>query len=103
VIRFCGDATLDPPVAWRSAYARSCPWTRPSRVSILDLVEWIGPTPRRYAEVLEAWRTSCPRLPVWEEAHNRGFIKRDPASGSGFITVSGAGRRHLSSHRLMPA
>ena len=32
---------------------------------ILDLLEWVGPDPRSYAEVMEAWRTSCPRLPVW--------------------------------------
>jgi hypothetical protein len=32
---------------------------------ILDLLEWIGPNPRPYAEVLEAWRTSCPRLAMW--------------------------------------
>jgi hypothetical protein len=31
---------------------------------VLDLLEWIGPHPRPYAEVPEAWRTSCPRLPV---------------------------------------
>jgi D-3-phosphoglycerate dehydrogenase / 2-oxoglutarate reductase len=41
---------------------------------ILDLLEWIGPRSRPYAEVVEAWRTSCPRLPVWEEANQRGFI-----------------------------
>ena len=41
---------------------------------ILDLLEWIGPRSRPYAEVMEAWRTSCPRLPVWEEANARGFI-----------------------------
>jgi D-3-phosphoglycerate dehydrogenase / 2-oxoglutarate reductase len=35
---------------------------------ILDLLEWMGASPRPYAEVLEAWRTSCPHLPVWEEA-----------------------------------
>ena len=39
---------------------------------ILDLLAWIGPNTRPYAEVLEAWRTSCPRLPVWEEANERG-------------------------------
>lgn len=33
---------------------------------VLDLMEWIGRTPRPYPEVMEAWRTSCPRLPVWE-------------------------------------
>jgi hypothetical protein len=41
---------------------------------ILDLLEWIGPQPRPYVQVLEAWRTSCPRLPVWEEANQRGYI-----------------------------
>ncbi len=30
---------------------------------VLDLLKWIGPRPRSYAEVLEAWRTSCPRCP----------------------------------------
>src|SRR5438094_6136382 len=40
---------------------------------ILDLLEWIGPESRPYAEVIEAWRTSCPRLPVWEEANQRGL------------------------------
>jgi hypothetical protein len=35
---------------------------------VLDLLEWLGPDPRPYGEVLDAWRTSCPRLPAWEEA-----------------------------------
>lgn len=42
---------------------------------ILDLLEWIGPSPRPYAEVMAAWRTSCPRLPVWEEANTRGYLE----------------------------
>ena len=49
---------------------------------ILDLLEWMGPNPRPYAEALEAWRTSCPRLPVWEEATDRGFIARHRAPGA---------------------
>jgi hypothetical protein len=43
---------------------------------ILDLLEWIGPNPRPYRDVLEAWRTWCPALPVWEDANDRGFIAR---------------------------
>ena len=50
---------------------------------ILDLLEWMGPNPRPYAEVLEAWRTSCPHLPVWEDANERGFIVRRHAPGRG--------------------
>jgi hypothetical protein len=42
---------------------------------ILDLLEWIGPDPKPYAEVIAAWRTSCPRLPVWEDANDRGFVE----------------------------
>ena len=47
----------------------------PVQALIVDLLEWIGPGTRPYSEVMEAWRTSCPRLPVWEEANARGFIR----------------------------
>ena len=67
---------------------------------ILDLLDWMGPDPRPYAEVLEAWRTSCPRLPVWEEAGDRGFIARHHAPGRGaLVSVSAAGAEHLSARR----
>jgi hypothetical protein len=48
---------------------------------ILDLLEWIAARPRTYSEVMDAWRTSCPRLAVWEEANDRGFVARKAVSG----------------------
>jgi hypothetical protein len=67
---------------------------------VLDLLEWLEPAPRPYAEVMEAWRTSCPRLPVWEEANARGFLERRRDATSGvLITVSPRGRAHLRTHR----
>jgi len=66
---------------------------------ILDLLEWIGPAPRPRADVLEAWGTSCPRLPVWEDANERGFITRQ----GGLVAVSTAGTRHLRTHRVASA
>ena len=67
---------------------------------ILDLLEWIGPNPRPYAEVLEAWRTSCPRFPVWEDANDRGFVARHHAPGGRtLVSVSAAGSVHLRKHR----
>jgi D-3-phosphoglycerate dehydrogenase len=67
---------------------------------ILDLLEWLGTTPRPYAEVMDAWRTSCPRLPVWEEANERGFLARHRVTGTGeFVTVSATGRAYLGQHR----
>ncbi len=67
---------------------------------VLDLLEWIGPSPRPYLEVLEAWRTSCPRLPVWEDATAQGFIDRrfDPERGD-TVSVSASGLAHLQRSR----
>jgi hypothetical protein len=59
---------------------------------VLDLLEWIGPRPKPYVEVIEAWRTSCPRLPVWEEANARGYIVHQHVDGTGaLVSVSPAG------------
>ena len=67
---------------------------------ILDLLEWIGPDRRPYAETLEAWRTSCPRFPVWEDATDRGFIERHHERGRGaLVSVSASGAEHLRRHR----
>ena len=67
---------------------------------VLDLIEWIGPGGRPAAEVLEAWRTSCPRLPVWEEANDRGFVVRLRGNGGETIAVSDAGLEYLRQSRL---
>jgi hypothetical protein len=67
---------------------------------ILDLLEWIGPRPRPYREVMEAWRTSCPRLPVWEDANERGYIEHHHAAGSeAMVSVSPGGREFLVRRR----
>jgi hypothetical protein len=66
---------------------------------ILDLLEWIGPETRPYSEVIDAWRTSCPRLPVWEEATDRGFVVRAHRNGGGpAVSVSAIGRAFLAEH-----
>jgi hypothetical protein len=70
---------------------------------VLDLLEWLGSSPRPYAEVLDAWRTSCPRLPVWEEANERGFIERASEPGRGpCVSVSRAGTEHLRKAQRWP-
>jgi hypothetical protein len=67
---------------------------------ILDLLEWIGPNPRPYAETLEAWRTSCPRLPIWEDANDLGLVTCHHAAGHGaMISVSAAGIELLRKDR----
>ncbi len=63
---------------------------------MLDLVEWIAARPRMYAEVMDAWRTSCPRLPVWEDAVDLGFVVRVHRDGASvMVDVTAAGRAFL--------
>jgi hypothetical protein len=62
---------------------------------ILDLLEFVARDERSYAEVMEAWRTSCPRLPVWEDANDRGLIAREIESGREIIRITLAGRALL--------
>lgn len=63
---------------------------------VLDLVEWVARKPRAYAEVMEAWRTSCPRLPVWEDAVDRQLVAREYRNGESLVVVTAAGREFLS-------
>jgi hypothetical protein len=72
----------------------------PVEALVPDLLDWIGQQPRPYTEVMDAWRTSCPRLPVWEEANARGYLSREhPAHGGTLVAVSAAGRAHLQAKR----
>jgi D-3-phosphoglycerate dehydrogenase len=67
---------------------------------ILDLVEWLASGPRPYGEVIDAWRSSCPRLTVWEEATERGLVALRTAPG-GALTVEAteAGRAAVTAAR----
>ena len=62
----------------------------PADALILQLLEWIAARPRSYAEVIDVWRTSCPRLTIWEDACGNGLIDYDPQQ-SRLVSVSGKG------------
>ena len=66
---------------------------------VLDFVEWIAGKPRPYAEVIETWRTSCPRLTIWEDAVDRGYVARQPVAGRGvLVTITEGGEAFLRAH-----
>jgi D-3-phosphoglycerate dehydrogenase len=48
---------------------------------ILDLLEWVSRKERTYQETMDAWRTSCPQLPIWEDANDRGLVAMAPVNG----------------------
>jgi len=71
---------------------------------VLDLVEWVAKEPRPYASVIDAWRTSCPRLTVWEDAVDRGLVKREPTPGKTTqVVVTATGEDFLREHGRLPA
>ena len=59
---------------------------------IVDLLEWVEVRPRTYEETLNAWRTSCPRLPVWEDANDRGLVETISENGSSLVRATSQGR-----------
>ena len=59
---------------------------------ILDLLEWVTKRDRTYEEIMEAWRTSCPRLPVWEEANDRSLVVRKNVNGRCVVRIASSGR-----------
>jgi len=66
---------------------------------VLDLVEWIARAPRPYSEVIETWRTSCPRLTIWEDAVEAGYVARQNRAGAGpMVMVTEDGERLLRAH-----
>jgi len=64
---------------------------------ILDFLHWLDAEPRAYAEVMDAWRTSCPRLTVWEDAVDQGLVERRREDGATIIALTIEGRRALAS------
>jgi hypothetical protein len=72
-----------------------------NKALVLDLVEWIAAGARPYAEVMDAWRTSCPRLTIWEDAVDLGFVVRVHRDDAGaMVDVTAAGRAFLRAERV---
>ena len=67
---------------------------------ILDLLEWLVRRDRSYGEVMDAWRTSCPRLPVWEDANDRGLVMKEQVQGRCIVRITSSGLALLEQRRL---
>jgi len=75
--------------------------TLPAELLIRQFLEWVAARPRCYADVMEAWRTSCPRLPVWEAAVDGDLVCIEYASGHAMsdcaVVLTARGRDALDS------
>ena len=70
---------------------------------IFDLLEWVARGDRSYEETMNAWRTSCPKLPVWEDANDRGLVFRHDVNGRSMVTITSAGLALLEQRKLSKA
>jgi hypothetical protein len=64
----------------------------------LELLAWISERPRSYAETMEAWKSQCPRLTVWEDAIADGLV----TVGRDGVLLTSGGQRALTAASLNP-
>ena len=70
---------------------------------VLDLLQWLEETPKPYTDVMDAWRTSCPRLTVWEDAIDAGYLEKRLSGATLMVAITDRGRRHLARNRSAAA
>lgn len=70
------------------------------RLLQLQFLAWVAERPRSYAETLDAWRTSCPRLPVWEDATGAGWVQLQTGRR---VVLTAKGRAVLETADVRPS
>ncbi len=64
---------------------------------LYDMLAWLAQGPHPYADVMDAWRTSCPRLTVWEDAVERGLVEHARIDRIAMVQITSEGRAFLAS------
>jgi hypothetical protein len=66
----------------------------------LQFLAWIGERPRSYAEAMDAWRSTCPRLSIWDDAVRGGRIAFEGSEKTTMkdsrVALTGRGRALLN-------
>jgi len=70
----------------------------PESVSLLmlEFLTWVSSRRRTYAEAMEAWRSTCPRQTVWEDALTDGVIEVGGTLHKSEVTLTPRGRAILN-------
>jgi hypothetical protein len=63
----------------------------------LQLLAFVAEGNRTYGETMEAWRSTCPRMPIWEDAVRNGLVRVENGSAmkSSCIVLTTRGRARL--------
>ena len=63
---------------------------------MIQFLQWVADRPRTREDVMEAWRSSCPRFPVWEDARADGLVRQyGGEAGLHRVELTERGRRAL--------
>jgi hypothetical protein len=74
----------------------------PASLIMLQFLAWVADRPRTYRQTMEAWRSSCPRLSVWEDAIIDGLVRIDNGDGRA-VVLTARGRKILRNGAAAPA
>jgi hypothetical protein len=74
----------------------------PASLIMLQFLAWVADRPRSYPETMEAWRSTCPRLSVWEDAIIDGLVRLDNGNGRA-VMLTARGRKLLRNGAAAPA
>jgi hypothetical protein len=68
----------------------------------LQFLAWVGEAPRTYADAMEAWRSTCPRLSIWEDAILDGLVAFDGGAtrNQSRVRLTQKGRARLVARKL---
>ena len=71
----------------------------------LQLLAFVSERERTYGETMEAWRSTCPRLSIWEDAVRDGLVRIESggAMKSSRVVLTERGKSRLGHHGGTPA
>jgi len=53
----------------------------PAGYLTVQFLTWVSEQPRTYGDAMDAWRTSCPRLSIWDDAIRDGLVRMEKGDG----------------------
>ncbi|RZI44161.1 hypothetical protein EGT07_01655 [Herbaspirillum sp. HC18] len=68
----------------------------------LQMLDWLAQGNHSYAEAIDVWKSSCPRLTIWEDACADGLVDAEPGM-TGIVSLTEKGRNLLSQSAIQPS
>ena len=57
---------------------------------MVEFLMWVSKRRRTYDETMDAWRSTCPRMTIWEDALSDGLVKVEPHRSEVSLTSRGS-------------